>query len=139
MDLASIGRAQKAEITFWKLRAAKAQVNEPRLIPLINDVVACTYVEELSDEQLGLLCQRATAQKLISMGYRGPRSNAGDTITPFFTALLYKVKDRFGDEDVRLCQGSWDWGNFRGFINRTDICEFYRHETLKLIHALLLK
>ena len=135
LQLVELGRKNKQVIAQWRLACVRAQIEAPHFIHEIN---ACTSPEELSDEDLGKVCQRGTAERLKEMGYSGARSNSGETISPVFTVCLNRTEDRFGNQMIFKSAVDTDstWGH-RGFYNRTDIREFFCAEVNNLLLKLL--
>lgn len=128
----------KIDIVKWRAtnmhnQAAATLAGQPKSHDFIIDLVADTSIEELEDAKLHHLIRCCTAGILRSFGYEGAKTPRGQSITPFHTVLLYKLKREFGDDAVRLdCHA----GNFRGFRNTSEIRGFYAEETQRLIRRL---
>lgn len=133
-----LARNARVDIANWRIANLQNQValinaGEPKAAGFIVDLLADTSVEELDDTQLQHVIKCSTHGILRSFGYEGAKSPRGLSITPFHTALLYKVKREFGDASVRL--GVRD--GYRGFLNTTQIRRFYSEEAQRLIRRLL--
>lgn len=136
--MSTLAEKVRADIRAWKIQnsvnyAAMAQ-RDPEVADYIIDLIADTSLEELDDEGLERVVRASTAENLTRLGYTGARSNAGTTVTPFYTVLLYAVGKEFGWDAVNLGVVN----NFRGFRNTTEIRKFYADEAKRLTRRLSL-
>jgi len=141
--LESIGQSIKTEARGWRHRYMKFisedAKNFPSILDYYHDIAVCQQLMTLDAYHMGLVAHNCMPHKLIAMGYDYTyrNKNTGDTIVPIMTAVLGRVRDKFGKQAV------WSAGTdntktaMRGILVDDEVIQYFLAETDKLLVKLL--
>ena len=148
MNYVEIGQVARREIAKWRTYAVgtkSANICNAQSYHFAFDLFShFKYEDKMSDDRLGRFVKTCTAEFLRSHGYNGARSNRGISIGPFFTAVEWRLEQRFGksatfnpdkaqvkSEMGRDVDTSW-W--FRGVLDDPAIVQIFFIECQILFH-----
>lgn len=134
---------QRARFAHWETThmkdTARAKYAEFALqgTPFLPDIQAWNEFKRLDNLTLGLVMQYTTQKFLQANGYRGAKSNKGNTLSPAYTAILNKVVDKFGRDAVCLSEDTGTTFGFRAIAAQEEVIRYFQAEMQKLFDTIM--
>lgn len=108
IDYSPLGRKVKNKLASFRQGGLHARLQNPATLNFVHDIDVWTKFDEFSDQLVGKLATLATADNLKALGYRGARSNSGETVIPIITAAIHEMKAKLGNDKVMSSDSFYD-------------------------------